>query len=189
VSLQPDRYRILKLVAFFILPVLATALVALITASQSKPIYAARSEVMLDLRRLAWDTAERVIATEVVVAQSRALLAPVADSFQIPIQNLERDLSTEPIRNSSVVRLQYEHANPTLALDVIRSVTGRYVATLQDLSSDETRARILTPPFLLDDPISPKPLRAAAIGAAIGMMLAAAGAALWTQTWRTTPQV
>lgn len=185
---QPHRYRSAKLVFVLILPVLVTPLVAFVAASQSKPIYAARSEVMLDLRRLPWDVAERVVATEIVVAQSRAILMPVANSFQIPVRDLERDLSPELIRNSSVVRLQYEHANPTLALDITRAITDRYVATLQNLSSEETRVRILTPPFVLEEPISPKPLRAAAVGAAIGMMLAAAGAALWIQPWRTTRQ-
>jgi uncharacterized protein involved in exopolysaccharide biosynthesis len=188
VPLQPHRYRSAKLVFILILPVLVTALVAFIVAWQSKPIYAARSEVMLDLRRLPWDVAERVVATEVVVAQSRALLAPVADSFQIPVRDLERNFSPELIRNSSVVRLQYEHVNPTLALEITRAITDRYVATLQNLSSEETRTRILTPPFILEEPISPKPLRAAAAGAAIGMLLAAAGATLWIQPWRTTHQ-
>lgn len=187
-ALQPHRYRSVKLVFILILPVLVTAVVAFIAASQSKPIYAARSEVMLDLRRLPWDVAERVVATEIVVAQSRALLAPVADSFQIPVRDLERDLSSELIRNSSVVRLHYEHANPALALDISRAITDSYVATLQNLSSEETRVRILTPPFVLEEPVSPKPLRAAAVGAAIGMMLAAAGVTLWIQPWRTARQ-
>jgi uncharacterized protein involved in exopolysaccharide biosynthesis len=143
---------------------------------------------LLDLRRLNWDTAERVLATDIVVAQSRALLAPVAGTFQIPVQDLQRDLSAELIRNSSVVQLQYEHANPSLALDITRVLTERYIATLQEFAFEEAQPRILTPPFLLEEPISPKPLRATAIGAAIGMMLAAAGAVLWTQPWRTTPQ-
>jgi uncharacterized protein involved in exopolysaccharide biosynthesis len=186
--LQSNRYSTWKLVILFILPVLVAALGALVAASQSKPVYAARSEVLLDLRRLTWDTAERVLATDIVVAQSRALLQPVAETYQIPIQDLQRDLSAELIRNSSVVQLQYEHATPSLALAITRVVTERYIATLQEFASEEMQPRILTPPFLLEEPISPKPLRAAAIGAAIGMMLASAGAVLWTQPWRKTRQ-
>ncbi len=56
---------------------------------------------------------------------------------------------------------------------------------LQELASQEDiRLRVLTPPFLLEEPVSPKPLRAAAVGAVVGMALAMIGIILWVQPWR-----
>src|SRR4051794_14878258 len=81
--------------AFVILPVVIGAVGAFAVASRAQPVYAARSEIIFDVRRLSWDTAERFLTTEVVVAQSRALLSPVADKFRMPVEALERKLTAE----------------------------------------------------------------------------------------------
>ncbi|MGK9170250.1 hypothetical protein KXR53_28370 [Inquilinus limosus] len=184
-SSQSNRRRAWQFIVLLILPVLVSASAAFAIASVSQKIYAGRSEIVLDLRNLGWDTAERFVATEVAVAQSRAVLAPVAEMFGVPVRDLERRLSAEPIRNSSIVRLQYEDANPARALDITTAITKRYLLELERLASqEEMRLQALTPPFLLDEPVSPKPLRAAAIGAVVGMALAAIGIILWVQPWR-----
>ncbi|MGK9230433.1 hypothetical protein KXS07_01965 [Inquilinus limosus] len=185
-SSQSNRRRAWQLIALLILPVLVSASAAFTIASLSQKIYAGRSEIVLDLRNLGWDTAERFVGTEVAVAQSRAVLAPVAATFGVPVRDLERRLSAEPVRNSSIVRLQYEDANPARALDITTAITKRYLSELERLASqEEMHLEELTPPFLLDEPVSPRPLRAAAIGAVVGMALAAIGIILWMQPWRT----
>jgi hypothetical protein len=47
-----------------------------------------------------------------------------------------------------------------------------------------SRAEILVPVFLLDEPVWPKPLQAAAVGAATGLSIAIAGLALVAQLRR-----
>jgi capsular polysaccharide biosynthesis protein len=165
---------------------LIAASAAFAVASQSQRIYAGRSEIVLDLRTLGWDIAERFLGTELAVAESRAVLGPVAEKLGIPASDLERRLSAELIRNSSIVRLQYEDPNPTRALDITVAITERYLSVLQELAArEDMRLRVLTPPFLVEEPVSPKPLRAAAVGAVVGMALAVIGIILWVQPWRT----
>jgi hypothetical protein len=89
---------------------------------------------------------------------------------------------------ASVVRLQYPNVTPWLALDATKVVTDRYLAALREFALDDTQPPVLTALFLLEEPVSPKPWRAAAVGAAIGMLLAAAGAIMWARPWRTIRQ-
>jgi capsular polysaccharide biosynthesis protein len=185
-SSQSNRHRAWQFILLLILPVLIAASAAFVVASQSQRVYAGRSEIVLDLRNLGWDTAERFIGTELAVAESRAVLAPVAEKFGVLVRDMERRLSAEPIRNSSIVRLQYEDPDPARALEITIAVTERYLSVLQELASQEDiRLRVLTPPFLLEEPVSPEPLRAAAVGAVVGMALAIIGIILWVQPWRT----
>jgi len=184
---QSNRRRAWQFVILLILPVLTAALAAYAVASQAQRIYAGRSEIVLDLRNLGWDTSERILGTQLAVAESRAVLAPVAEKLAVPVSDLERRLSAELIRNSSIVRLQYEDPNPSRALDITIAITERYVSVLQGLLSlqGDIRLQVLTAPFLLEEPVSPKPLRAAAVGGVVGMALAMIGIILWVQPWRT----
>ncbi|MGL4968149.1 MAG: hypothetical protein ACRC67_43425 [Inquilinus sp.] len=183
---QSNRHRVWQFILLLILPVLIASLAAYAVASQDQRVYAGRSEIVLDLRNLGWDTAERILGTQLAVAESRAVLAPVAEKLVVPVSDLERRLSAELIRNSSIVRLQYEDPSPSRALDITVAITERYLSVLQGLASQgEIRLQVLTAPFLLEEPVSPKPLRAAAIGAVVGMALAMIGIILWVQPWRT----
>ena len=163
-----------------------SASAAFAVASQRQPVYVARSEIILDVRNLGGDTAERFLRTELALAESRAVLAPTAEKFGVPAGDLEGRLSAELIRDSSIVRLQYEDPIPSRALDITVATIERYLSVLQEFAAQEDiRVRVLTPPFLVEEPVSPKPLRAAAVGAVVGMALAVIGIILWVQPWRT----
>jgi uncharacterized protein involved in exopolysaccharide biosynthesis len=147
---------------------------AYLFSSRQEPVYAARSEIIFDLRNLTWDIAERVLATRIVVAQSRALLVPTADSFGVLIPELAAAFSADTIENSGVIRLQYLDKDRGRALGVMKSLTSAYLTSLHEFESQEDNPpRVLTPPFLMDEPVSPKPLRTAALGLVIGLTLAA----------------
>lgn len=184
---QSNRHRAWQFAFLLMLPVVIAALAAYAVASQDQRVYAGRSEIVLDLRNLGWDAAERILGTQLAVAESRAVLAPVAETLSVPVSDLERRLSAELIRNSSIVRLQYEDPNPSRALDITIAITERYTEVLERLLAlqGDVRLQVLTAPFLLEEPVSPKPLRAAAIGAVVGMALAMIGIILWVQPWRT----
>lgn len=163
---------IARLAVLLLLPIVVTALGAYAFAIQSERVHAARSEIVFDLRNVAWGAAERFLETQAVVARSRALLAPIADTFGIPVAELDRAFAVEAVRDSDVIRLEYANPDPSLARAVTKAITDRYLVTLREYELlDGTRHRLLTPAFVLDDPVAPKPLRAAAMGAALGLML------------------
>ncbi len=168
--------RLTRLAALLILPVVISAAGAFAVAWQSEPVYAARSEIIFDLRELGWDGAERFMVTQEVVARSHSLLAPIAGAFRVPISRLERDLSVETLRDSEVIRLEYASRDPAQALEVTKALTEAYLAASRQLAPTPGNAGplTLTPAFVLEEPVSPKPLRAAALGAGIGVALAAA---------------
>jgi capsular polysaccharide biosynthesis protein len=180
----PRRIALWEVVALLVLPVAVAALGAFATASLSDPVYAARSEIVFDLRRLDWSGAERYLETQKVVVSGRTLLAPIAETFDLPVLELERDLRVEKVGDSGVLRLQYRHPDPTLAQAVTKAITDRYLLVLREFERpDATSHRLLTPTFVLEQPVAPQPLRAAAIGAVLGLALAAAGVVLRSHAW------
>jgi capsular polysaccharide biosynthesis protein len=182
----PRRIAVWEVLALLVLPVTVAALGAFATASLSEPVHAARSEIIFDLRRLDWSGAVRYLETQQVVVTGRTLLSPVAQSFDLSFLELERDLRVEKVGDSGVLRLEYRHPDPTLAQAVTKAITDRYLVVLREFERLEgTGHRLLTPAFVLEKPVSPQPLRAAAIGAVIGLALAAAGVVLRSHAWPT----
>ena len=182
-ELRPPRRRRLSpfgIALLLALPVLAGAGAAVGTARLAEPTYAARSEVIFDLRSLDWSATDRFLATQTVLAQTRGTLAPVAEALSIPVADLDRRLSAAMVGQSTVLRLEYRDRSKQRAVDVLRAVTDNYLATLRDLGRGPgtTGHRLLTPAYALDAPVEPQPIRAAALGAAVGLALAIAGA-LW----------
>jgi capsular polysaccharide biosynthesis protein len=173
-----------QLAVLAIAPVLAAAIGSYAVSSLSQNVYAARSEIVFNIRDLDWDPAERFLATQVVIAKSRSILTPVAATFEIPVKHLEKDLDVEIISSSGVMRLQYTSRDGLMALEVIKAITDRYLVTLRESEQVEGGGhRLLTPASLIEDPVSPRPSQAAAIGAVAGLAIAAAGIILRTQVW------
>lgn len=180
----PARTSTWRLALVLVLPVVLAALGAYVVAAEQDEVYAARSEVIFDLRDQSWSGAERFLSTQAVVVQSRTLLTPIARQFQIPVQDLEENLSVAPVDDSGVLRIEWQDSDGFRALDVVRAVTDRYLTMLRQFEQREGGShRLLTPAFVLDDPVAPTPLRAALIGAAAGLVLAIAGLFLRYQTW------
>lgn len=173
-----------RLVALSICLIAVAAGGAYAVSSVGEPIYAARSEIAFDLRDLGWDSAERFLSTQPLIANSRAVLAPIAAAFGIPIGELEAGLSVETVGGSGVIRLQFAHPAGAVALEITRAITARYLAELTAFDQvDPIRRWVITEAFLLDEPILPQPLRAAALGAVAGLALAAGVVLLRILTW------
>jgi capsular polysaccharide biosynthesis protein len=163
-------------------PVLVAALGAYIVSALSANVYAARSEIVFSLREMGWDLAERFLATQLVIAESRSTLGPVAEQFSIPIGNLENDFHADFVKSSGVMRLEYRHSDGAMAQNVVRAITDRYLVALREIEQVEGGShRLLTPASVMEDPIAPKPLRTAVIGALAGLAVAAAAIVLRAQ--------
>lgn len=170
-----DARAILRLALLFMLLAGVGAAGGFAAAGYVDKVYAARSEIAFDLRGLDWDSSERFLATQVVIARSRTVLSPIGAALGIPIQELEDHFEVEKIGASGVVRLQYADESGALALDVTRALTNRYLAELRAFGGKESTGHwVLTPAFLLEAPIAPKPLRAAALGALAGLLVGVA---------------
>lgn len=171
----------LGLLALLILPALACAAAAYGGAMLLDKVYAARTEILFHLTR-SGDHAERFLATQAVVAQSRTVVEPVAAELGVPTERIEKDLSVGFPRGSAVMRIEFSAHSQTAALDVIKLVTQRYLQALRPIEVAEGAShQILVPPFLLDEPVWPRPLQAAALGGLIGLALSAALVALRQQ--------
>lgn len=147
---------------------------AYVAAALGEPLYAARSEVVFHLRDLGADAAARFLATQALTAQSRIVLEPVAARLGVPAGVLDEQLSVEVLPGSNVMRLEHAHRDGAVALATVQDVTGRYLTLLRDVEMiEEASHRLLTPAFVLDEPVAPRPLRAAALGALVGLALVA----------------
>lgn len=182
---RPSAAMLLDLLAAALIPILVCAGAAFAFASQQDKVYAARAEIVFDLRRLAWSSADRFLESQIVVAGSHTLLASVATFYGLPLARLEEDLEVHEVDNSGVIRIQYPHPDPQLALAVTQGVLDRYLVQLRQFEQREGGShRLLTPPFVLEEPVAPKPLRAAALGAVAGMLLAGLALFLRMRAWR-----
>jgi uncharacterized protein involved in exopolysaccharide biosynthesis len=84
------------------------------------------------------------------------------------------------------MRIEYRDEDQARATEIVGAITDRYLIALRDYEpSQGGQHRILLPATPLEDPVYPKPSRAAAIGAAIGLMVAAAGIFVRMQFWPT----
>jgi capsular polysaccharide biosynthesis protein len=172
-----------------ILLIVVTAAGAYAVASLREEVYAARSEIAFDLRDLGWDGPERFLNSQPVIARSHIVLTPIAAEFNIPINEMGERLSVETVGHSGIIQLQFVHPNAAMALDVTRAVTTRYLAEINMFDRAGPLVRwVITEPFVLDDPVSPQPLRAAAIGVVAGLGLAAGVVLLRGAGWVTRGQ-
>jgi capsular polysaccharide biosynthesis protein len=170
-----------KMLALLIAPVVVAAIVAFVGASSLAPAYGARSDVVFHLQQ-SGDVTERYLATQAVIVRSQTILGPVSHAVGIPIEKLERELSVEFPKGSAVMRLEYADHDGTVALKVVQAIVDRYLAVLSETEGvDKTSHQLLAPPFLLEEPVRPKPMQAAAVAAALGLALSIAAFAFIQQ--------
>ena len=132
-----------------------------------------------------WSSAERFLATQLVVVKARSTLEPISQTTRIPLRDLEKDLKAELIGSSDVISIQYANSDASLALDVVKAVTAQYLINLRDYEqAGNGRHRILMPATVLDEPVSLEPPYAGLIGAVVGFAIGILGIVLRTQLWR-----
>lgn len=153
---------------------MAAAAAAVAAALLVVPLHGVRSEILIDTRGGDWTSTDRFLATQALVATSRSIVQPVAAAADVPLEELNARLSAEVVGRSSVLRLQYNDWDKSRALAVLGDLTSRYLAALRELErTTGTSHVILTPPYLMERPVAPRPLRSAALGAVAGFALTA----------------
>lgn len=217
------------------------------------PVYGAEADILYRVADGSGARAERDLATQQVVLQGRAVLQPVADEAQMPVEDLQELLSVEVVGQSDVLRITMEHRDPALAVQLARDISDHYVRTvaaaqdeaasfveeqsaelaaalgdveqeLVDLQEEDDDAvgdtpderrlqaeaerlrlriagletllagagaatpggaeiRVLTPAYLLDEPLAPRPVRAAVAGGIAALVVIAALGAVLARRW------
>ena len=147
------------------------AAAAFVGASLQRPYYGARSEIALYANDSA-DLPEQYLTTQILTIRSQAILGPVSADLKIPVKNLEEGLSVDFPEGGALMRVEYVHQDSATALRILDAIVNRYAIQLQQV---EMRQRIsheiLVRPFILEDPVRPRPVQAAAIGGAAGLAL------------------
>jgi len=170
-----------------VLPVLLAAAAAYTAANYLDELHGGRSEIMFHLPELAGDAANRFLATQPVVVRSYPVVEPVARAEAMPVEDLLDNLDASMVQGSTLMRIEYHDVDAERIVRVLEGVTMGYLSLLRDIALIEGAShRILSAPYLLEDPVSPRPLRAAAIGAVVGLAVAFAGLVILAQLRRPT---
>lgn len=183
---RPSRARFFTwLAALLLLPVILAAAAAYGAATYLDEVHAGRSEIMFHLPTHAGDAASRFLATQPVIAQSRPVVEPVARAEDLEVDALLENLDVFLVAGSTLMRFEYEDTDPARITRVLEGLTLGYLTLLRDVALIEgVSHRLLGAPYLLDELVAPKPLRAAALGAVVGLAVAFAGLVILAQTRR-----
>lgn len=119
------------------------------------------------------ESVDREMATHQVLVQQRPLLQDTADAVGTDREDLADALTVEVVEGSSVLRMEVVDDDPERARETLNVLVDRYLASADRLAagSDIGRLRVLAPPSTLEEPVGPDPLRAAAAGALLGIVL------------------
>ncbi|WP_208091980.1 hypothetical protein [Candidatus Blastococcus massiliensis] len=123
---------------------------------------------------------DRQLATHQVLMLGRPLVEDAASSVGRDAQALARDASVRIVDASSVLRLRVVDRDADRARRTADFLADRYVSISSGLASESDIGRVSTviPPAVLDDPVGPQPVRAAAAGLLVGLVLTVALMAL-----------
>lgn len=167
-----DRLRSMFWIAVLVIAPIGVGAVAAFGASSfSTPIYGAQAELILRPQQ-SGDMAEKYLNTQPVVATSHTVLQPVSTSLGIPTEAIEKNLSIDFPRGSTVMQFQYSDADQSVAVKALGAILDQYLSILAQVELvDGSTHQLLAPPFLLDRPVRPRPMQAAAIGGAIGLAI------------------
>jgi hypothetical protein len=168
-----------------LLPVLLAGSAAYVAANYIDEIRAGRSEIMFHLPELAGDAANRFLATQPVVVRSYPVVEPVARAEAMPVDDILDNLDVTMVQGSTLMRIEYHDVDSERIVRVLEALTVGYLSLLRDIALIEGAShRLLSAPYLLEDPVGPRPLRAAAIGAVVGLAVAFAGLVVLAQLRR-----
>jgi capsular polysaccharide biosynthesis protein len=163
----------LVLAAVFLLPPAGAAA----WSAAQRPTYAVEVDLLYEASdRSTVDSIERELATNRVLLLRRALIGEAAESVGRDPQQLREDVSVEVVEASSVLRLRVLDPDAQRARAAAQYLVDRHLASAGELPalSDFGRLRVVAAPSVLEEPVAPQPLRAAAAGALLGLVLALA---------------
>ena len=197
VPATPRRYRRIWVAA--VLGVLTFALfcVTAVWYSLLQPtVYGAQADILLTARPELSDAAvDRAMITQTMVVTSDPVLGPVASQAGVPLSRLRDEVSVDIVGRSSILRITVGDRDQTRAVQLVQLITAAYLrapgaaptpavplptpagSTAPPPSAADVGAPIvptvLVPATPLDQPLQPRPLRALAAGAILGLLVAA----------------
>lgn len=176
---------IAAVLALGLLPALLAGAAAFIASHYLAEVWVGRSELIFQLPELSGDAANRFLATQPVIVASYPLVEPIAGVERLPVEEVTRGLSASLVQGSTLMRIEYRDTDQARILRVLEGLTEGYLTLLRDMALVEGAShRLLSAPFVLEEPVGPKPMRAAAIGAVIGLAVAFAGLVVTAQLRR-----
>jgi uncharacterized protein involved in exopolysaccharide biosynthesis len=96
-------------------------------SSRAETIYGARAMIVFDA---AEDTSQREIETEMTVLSSRTILEPVARSYGVPIEDLEKAVDVGAQGERDVLQLTVGNRNPEAAQKLAQAIAETYVQSV-----------------------------------------------------------
>lgn len=173
----PRPSPLLRLAGVSLVIVVAATALAIVANELRSPEYGAESYILYRLDDPSGGRAERELATQQVILQGRQVLQPIAGEAGMTVEDLQEQLAVDIVGTSDVLRLRVGNTDPTLAVELTEQIATSYVEDQLDTLEEGNRARsaevrILTPAYLLEDPISPGPLQAGAAGMMLGLLVA-----------------
>jgi capsular polysaccharide biosynthesis protein len=167
-----------------VLPVVVSAASAFAISQFIPPVYAARTETILHVPQ-SGDAVVRYLASQVAIIKSPAVLDAVSAKSGITAEQIDEQLRVEFPKGGNVMRIQYANKNRSAALDVTQKILAQYELIVSQIEeSENTSHQVLSPPELLEEPVTPRPLQLGAIGGAIGLLISLAAFALTTRPRR-----
>jgi capsular polysaccharide biosynthesis protein len=142
-------------------------------------LYGAQVEYVLTPRADLSDTAvDRLSQTQLLIVTSPSVLQPVAAQLGTSLPALQGEVSAEMEGRSNIMRIIATDPDPQRALTVAGTVANEYEAVTHAQAARvagtaPVTASLLTQARVMDQPVQPRPLRAVATGALLGLVVAA----------------
>jgi len=166
-----------RIAAVCVTLVLAAVGAAVVVAAQGEELYGARADLLYVAGPdVPLDVRERVLANHAELVGTRAVLAPVAAEAGVALGELQDAVSVEAGLND-LLRVTVTSSEPERARALAQAIVDRYVAFAAGVPS-QANVRVLSPAYLLDEPVAPQRARAIAVGLLVGLQLALVAALL-----------
>jgi len=159
-------------------PIILCAAVAFLASTLMPTIYAARAEILFQSLQQE-DVTESYKATQTVIATGPAVLGAAAETLRVPIEQMQAAFTVAFPKSGTVMQLQFTDRDPATAVSRLNVILDRYLLTLGTLDTvNRATYSLLVPPFLLDDPIQPRPVQALILGLIVGLAISLGAFAL-----------
>lgn len=147
---------------------------ALVIGARGPDVYGGRADILYVAPDAPLDVRQRSLATQVELARSRAVLESAAEQAGVPLDRLEDELSVDTSDQDDLLHITVSDEDRAVARRHAQAVAASYLQLAERVQggAGEASVRLLSPAYALDSPLSPKPLRAAAVGLLIGLGLA-----------------
>ena len=114
-----------------------------------------------------------------MIITGQAVLGQTALTLDRSIDDLAAAFTVSFPKGGAVMHMQFADADPGTAANTLNVILDRYLLVLDGLDvPDQPTHRLMVPPFLLGDPIQPRPMQALVMGIIVGLAIAMAAFAI-----------